>query len=261
MLPPELAMRAFHPIADLFPLITGPDFEALVADVQAHGLREAIVLHADGRVLDGRNRLRACIAAGVEPVFATYERSDPLAYVVSLNLRRRHLDETQRALVAARIATLGVGRPSTNPANLPGIGQAEAAELLNVSERSVRSAVTVRDHAIPALAGHVERGEVSVSAASAVARLPEDEQEVIVARGEREILAAAKRIRDARAAEREAVALGLLGERFGVAPFTVLNAREGWWQERKRGWLALGIQSELGRGDQCHRAPDSSSFG
>jgi hypothetical protein len=40
----------------------------------------------------------------------------------------------------------------------------------------------------------------------------------------------------------------LLGDEFIVPPFSVLNAREGWWQERKRKWLALGIQSELGRG-------------
>jgi hypothetical protein len=40
-----------------------------------------------------------------------------------------------------------------------------------------------------------------------------------------------------------------LAETFGVPPFSVLNAREGWWQDRKRAWLALGIQSELGRGD------------
>ena len=41
---------------------------------------------------------------------------------------------------------------------------------------------------------------------------------------------------------------GALAARFGIPPFSVLNAREGWWQERKRAWLALGIQSELGRG-------------
>lgn len=41
---------------------------------------------------------------------------------------------------------------------------------------------------------------------------------------------------------------GALAERFGIPPFSVLNAREGWWQNRKRAWLALGIQSELGRG-------------
>ncbi len=40
-----------------------------------------------------------------------------------------------------------------------------------------------------------------------------------------------------------------LSERFGVPPFSVLNARGGLWQDRKRAWIALGIQSELGRGD------------
>lgn len=39
-----------------------------------------------------------------------------------------------------------------------------------------------------------------------------------------------------------------LAERFGVPPFSVLNAREGAWQDRKRQWMALGIKSELGRG-------------
>lgn len=41
---------------------------------------------------------------------------------------------------------------------------------------------------------------------------------------------------------------GNLSDRFMIPPFSVLNAREGWWQNRKRAWLALGIKSELGRG-------------
>lgn len=41
-----------------------------------------------------------------------------------------------------------------------------------------------------------------------------------------------------------------LGDEFMIPPFSVLSAREGWWQERKRAWLAMGIQSELGRGEQ-----------
>lgn len=51
-------------------------------------------------------------------------------------------------------------------------------------------------------------------------------------------------------ASNEAIAngTGSLADRFGIPPFSVLNAREGWWQERKRTWVALGIQSELGRG-------------
>lgn len=50
------------------------------------------------------------------------------------------------------------------------------------------------------------------------------------------------------AAERESSA-GKLSERFGIPPFSTLNAREGWWQDRKRAWLSIGIQSELGRGE------------
>jgi hypothetical protein len=48
-----------------------------------------------------------------------------------------------------------------------------------------------------------------------------------------------------------------LAERFLVAPFSVLNAREGWWQERKAAWLALGIESELGRGGNLLRMSDT----
>jgi DNA modification methylase len=47
-----------------------------------------------------------------------------------------------------------------------------------------------------------------------------------------------------------------LSEKFGVPPFTVLNAREGWWQDRKRAWLALGIKSEEGRNAPAGGSPD-----
>ena len=84
--------------------------------------------------------------------------------------------------------------PEATPQGAP-VTQPEAASLLNVSERSVRAAVNVRDHGTPALIEKVQRGEVSVSAADAVARLPEAEQRQIVAKGGREILQAASRIR------------------------------------------------------------------
>lgn len=48
-----------------------------------------------------------------------------------------------------------------------------------------------------------------------------------------------------------------LGERFGLPPFSVLNAREGWWQDRKRAWLALGIKSEVGRGENLLKMSDT----
>ena len=75
--------------------------------------REPIVLF-EGAILDGRNRYRACMAAGVDPRFEIYDGNDPLAYVISLNLKRRHLDESQRAMVAAKIANIGGGRLGGN---------------------------------------------------------------------------------------------------------------------------------------------------
>lgn len=48
-----------------------------------------------------------------------------------------------------------------------------------------------------------------------------------------------------------------LADRFGVVPFSVFNAREGWWQDRKRAWIGIGIQSELGRGENLLEFSDS----
>src|SRR5262249_56926866 len=70
----------FHPLADIFPLMEGEEFEALVADIKVHGLRECIVLFED-MILDGRHRYRACLQAGIEPNFTVYTGDDPLAYV------------------------------------------------------------------------------------------------------------------------------------------------------------------------------------
>src|SRR6185369_12681111 len=97
--------REFHPVADLFPLLEGAAFEELVADIRKNGLREPILCDAHDRIVDGRNRYRACLAAGVEPRFeqAPEEGAALTEMALSRNLRRRHLDESQRALVAARL--------------------------------------------------------------------------------------------------------------------------------------------------------------
>lgn len=57
----------------------------------------------------------------------------------------------------------------------------------------------------------------------------------------------------------KAKANATLAERFGVPPFTVMRASEGWWQNRKRGWIGLGIQSELGRGEAVSDASPGGS--
>jgi len=107
---------------------------------------------------------------------------DPLAYVVSLKLKRRHLDESQRAMVAAKIATLPKGINQHAPIGAP--SQSDAAEMLNVARRYVQYAREVLDEGVPELTAAVERGKVRVSTASDVAKLPKERQLEILARGE-----------------------------------------------------------------------------
>jgi N6-adenosine-specific RNA methylase IME4 len=194
----------FHPIADVFPLIQGSEFDQLVEDIQQFGLREPIVLLND-MILDGRNRWRACLVAQVEPHFEAFPGGDPVAFVISANLRRRHMDESQRSLVAAKLANMRQGE-RTDLASFEAklVSQADAANLLSVSRSSVQRAREVLDHAVPELTSQVERGEVSVSVAADVASLPEPEQHEIVARGKKEILEIAKRLRAEKMEQRRA---------------------------------------------------------
>jgi hypothetical protein len=164
----------FHDLASIFPMLAGDEAKALADDISKHGLREPIAL-LEGKILDGRNRYNACLDAGVEPRFTHYSGDNPAAYVVSLNLKRRHLNESQRAMVAKKLATLEHGQRQTG--KFAGVTkQPEAASMLNVSERSVRTAGAVIDKAVPEIVKAVEKGDVSVSAAAQFAKQPKEEQ-------------------------------------------------------------------------------------
>jgi len=126
-----------HPIAALFPMLQSTELAALAEDIRTNGLQQPIMMQGD-TLLDGRNRLAACEIACVEPTFVEFTGADPIEFIIGANLHRRHLSESQRAMIAARMANMGVGRP-VKAANLPdSVSQPEAAEMLNVSERSVR---------------------------------------------------------------------------------------------------------------------------
>jgi len=123
------------------------------------------------------------------------------------------LDESQRAIVAGRLANLERGSNQHAPIGAPSVSQDSAADLLNVGRRSVQRAREVLDRGAPELVAAVERGEVSVSAAASVAEAPKERQVEIVARGRDEILAAAKQIRTEHAERRRAELAALKSER------------------------------------------------
>ncbi|MCB9993097.1 MAG: S-adenosylmethionine-binding protein [Hyphomicrobiaceae bacterium] len=264
----------FHSLADLFPLIEGPEFEALVRDIAENGVREQIVVK-DGQILDGRNRYRAAIRAAIitedtEPqlnrrdgLFIDFDANftaDPLSWVLSKNLHRRHLSESQRATIAARLENLGVGRPADYAkggiagAASPGkdanlhhwspVKRADAADMLHVSPRSVASARQVIDHGAPDLTAAVERGDIKVSVAAELTSLPVDEQVRLIEQADpkaiREVARRARaeklEVKKQARQERER-ALGAkqvaLGAADGVPKFGVVYADPEWTFEAR----------------------------
>jgi hypothetical protein len=102
----RIGKHAVHPLASLFPLITGDDYKALVEGIRVSGQNLAIVLDQNGLIVDGRNRYHALLDLGIEPKFETkaFESDAILSqYLISANLARRHLNAAQRAFLAARI--------------------------------------------------------------------------------------------------------------------------------------------------------------
>lgn len=201
----------YHKYAELFPLIQNESFDEFKKDIEHNGLREPIWIF-EGKILDGRNRYRACLETGTAIKTREYTGDDPIGFVVSLNLKRRHLDTAQRAMVASRLANMqhGGDRKSEdfNVEISTLVSQSEAANLLNVSRESVVSAKKVIDKGTEELIQKVDAGEIAVSTAATIAELPKEEQAEIVARGEKEILEAAKEIKTQKAiAKREEIAL------------------------------------------------------
>tara|TARA_R110000824_G_scaffold400941_1_gene610018 strand:- start:835 stop:1632 length:798 start_codon:yes stop_codon:yes gene_type:complete len=188
-----------HEYANLFPMLSDTELKSLAEDIRTNGLETPITTH-EGAILDGRNRNRACEIAGVEPQFVTFDGEDALAFVISHNLHRRHLTESQRAMVAAKLATMRVGNPKFG-SPIPPIGEiglphkdrAQAAKDLNIGASSLDRARRVQRDGVPELNEAVEKGEASVNAAAEVSKLPEAEQREAVSKGAKGIKEAAKK--------------------------------------------------------------------
>ena len=100
-------LKGVHPSADIFPLITGLEFQELCQSIGKDGLEQPVVLTHDGYLIDGRNRLRALLVTGATERFVTldeiYANDDYIGYVLRTNLHRRHMTPSQKAALAIEV--------------------------------------------------------------------------------------------------------------------------------------------------------------
>lgn len=144
----------------------GPEFDALREDIRANGLLTPIVLY-EGRILDGGNRYKACIEAGVEPRFEEYGGSDPVHFVLSQNFHRRHLSPGQQAMVVAlaqdweKAQSYGGDRKTDQAVTSPLETVSDRRALSGVGDQTQRRADKLARTA-PELAKKVIEGELSL---------------------------------------------------------------------------------------------------
>ena len=173
----------FHPAASIFPLLDGAALTALVEDISNHGLLEPIVLY-EGKVLDGRNRLRACELANVKPQFVEWDADGmtPVEWVVSKNLHRRHLTVGQRAALAIDLLphleqeakerkAQAAGQPQGVKSHRPktdeesGRSDEKTAELVGVGRTTVAHTKTIQKRD-PKVVNQMRAGELNVAQAA-----------------------------------------------------------------------------------------------
>jgi hypothetical protein len=183
-----------HPAAELFPMMSQSDVFKLTEDIRQHGLKNRLTAIgtslSDCELIDGRNRLVALDAIGEHwsdhiELVAPGNVPDPIAYVVSLNLHRRHLTDSQRSMIAAQIANMKKG--DNQHTATAACSQTKAAKMMRVSVDSVQRAKKVVDQAVPELVEAVKQARVTVSAAAKVVKLPKREQRQLIHAGPKSI--------------------------------------------------------------------------
>ncbi len=165
-----------HELASVWPPMSEARLKDLARDIDANGLLEPITLY-EGKVLDGRNRLRACEMVAVDPWFEEFHDADPVAFVRSKNAQRRDLTEGQRAGCILRLEELvAKARATVRPAHRPKKTESVAhvpqfsktrevlAEAAGVSPRTMASVQRVQREA-PELFEQVVTGTVTASKA------------------------------------------------------------------------------------------------
>ncbi|MDN8089939.1 MT-A70 family methyltransferase [Burkholderia multivorans] len=187
-----------HPVAHLFPVMNDDEFEQFKEDIREHG-QQIPILVQNGQLIDGRHRYRACCELGIEPKIEEVAAGQSIErLVVSLNHHRRHLSDSQRAMIAGRLANIGLGGNQ----HTGGVSQQQAAEDLHVSVASVQRAKSVLKNGADELIQAVDAGQIDVSNAAEIAKLPQPSQRKVLSVIDADILKQAKAIRQVLTDER-----------------------------------------------------------
>jgi hypothetical protein len=156
-----------HPLSSAFPGMSYADHEILTLDIKEHGLRDPVTLF-DGQVLDGWHRLQSCLSLGIEPTTVVFE-GDPVAFVFSRNLHRRHLTGSQRA---AAVVACHEWHPPVKP-KVDTVStlktNAEMAKEAEVSTKTIQRAKIAHE---AGLGEKVRDGELTVQEAVEQVRPP-----------------------------------------------------------------------------------------
>lgn len=173
-----------HPLSGAFPPMSPEAFEELKADINENGVREKIVVFED-MILDGWHRYSACMELNVKkPPIVEYEGDDPIAYVLSKNFHRRHMDKSQRAFSVAKLFEWqeGAGRPASKSLDAANkfsaskeLTREAAADLAGVGVSTIDSAKEATK-AEQSVQDAVVAGEMSVKEAARLAKKPAKEQ-------------------------------------------------------------------------------------
>lgn len=157
-----------HPLSAAFPAMSAEDFAALVEDIEANGQREPIMT-LDGMVLDGWHRYSACMQLGIKAQTFTFPADkDPVAFVKSHNLHRRHMTASQRAVaIVACSEWVQRGKPSSKPEMVSGLREKDMAKEAGTSDRTIRDAKVAHK---AGLGDAVKDGAMTAHEAAQVAR-------------------------------------------------------------------------------------------
>lgn len=162
-----------HKFADIFPMVEGEQAEQLKIDIKENGLLQPIVLF-EGKILDGRNRYRASKELGLTPKFETYTGEKPLEFVISGNLKRRHLTESQRAVIAQDIMPMleeeAKKRQIRKPESVlekvpkqPFHAPKEAGKIFQVNEKYIREVKKLREAGNEKVIEEIRAGTKTIS--------------------------------------------------------------------------------------------------